>query len=191
MGLRGYSRKGPDPQSASYYYSEPHLQRRGRIGRAGREDVVHGEAWLDHEWSSEYLDPAASGWDWIGINLEDGGAIMAFRIRARDGSPRWAAATVDEPAQGPQSFGPAQVQFRALRHWRSPHSGIDYPVAWQLRVGDRTLTLEPLLDDQEFDARFSTGALYWEGAVRVSEAGRLVGRGYLELTGYDQPLSLR
>jgi predicted secreted hydrolase len=189
-GVGGFSRKGPDPRSASYYYSEPHLRVSGRIRRAGREDLVQGEAWLDHEWSSEYLDPAASGWDWTGINLEDGGAVMAFRIRARDGSPRWAAATVSEPAEGPRSFGPAQVQFRALRHWRSPHSGIDYPVAWELRVGDRTLTLEPLLDDQEFDARLSSGARYWEGAVRVSEAGRPLGRGYLELTGYDHPLSL-
>jgi predicted secreted hydrolase len=40
------------------------------------------------------------------------------------------------------------------------------------------------MDDQELDSRASTGVVYWEGAVTASAAGRSVGRGYLELTGY-------
>ena len=39
---------------------------------------------------------------------------------------------------------------------------------------------------QELDSRRSTGAVYWEGAVRVQEAGREAGRGYLEMTGYGE-----
>mgnify|MGYP000004500366 FL=1 len=58
------------------------------------------------------------------------------------------------------------------------------PVAWRLRVGTRAFELAPLLDDQELDSRGSTGAVYWEGAVRLVEAGRERGRGYLEMTGY-------
>mgnify|MGYP001059032554 CR=1 FL=1 len=38
--------------------------------------------------------------------------------------------------------------------------------------------------------RASAGAVYWEGASRLREAGRLVGRGYLELTGYAAPMRL-
>jgi predicted secreted hydrolase len=57
-------------------------------------------------------------------------------------------------------------------------------------IRSRTLELQPLLDDQELDARSSTGGFYWEGAMRVLEAGRSVGRGYLELTGYAAPLRL-
>jgi predicted secreted hydrolase len=42
-----------------------------------------------------------------------------------------------------------------------------------------------LLDDQENDARGSTGTIYWEGAMRAFDmAGRQMGKGYLELTGY-------
>jgi predicted secreted hydrolase len=48
-----------------------------------------------------------------------------------------------------------------------------------------------LLDDQENDTRLSSGAIYWEGAVTAMENQRPVGRGYLELTGYDRPLSWR
>jgi predicted secreted hydrolase len=58
-------------------------------------------------------------------------------------------------------------------------------------VGARELELAPLMDDQENDTRLSTRAIYWEGAVRASEAHRQVGRGYLELTGYGEPLRLR
>jgi predicted secreted hydrolase len=46
------------------------------------------------------------------------------------------------------------------------------------------------MDDQELDARASTGTIYWEGAVRALRAGREAGRGYLELTGYWNPLRL-
>jgi len=90
-----------------------------------------------------------------------------------------------------QRFGPDDVAFTALRRWRSERSGVNYPVSWRLRVGARELQIEPLLDDQENDARLSSGALYWEGAVGVRENSRSVGSGYLELTGYDHPLSLR
>ena len=166
-GVGGYSRKGPDPQSASYYYSEPHLQcpvaSDARAARtwctARRGSITSGRA------STSTLPRAAgTGSESISTMAARSWRFASATAMARPAGP---AATVDAPAQGPQSFGPAQVQFRALRHWRSPHSGIDYPVTWQLRVGDRTLTLEPLLDDQEFDARLSSGALYWEGAVRV------------------------
>ena len=54
---------------------------------------------------------------------------------------------------------------------------------WNLRIGQRSLHLQALLDDQELDSRRTTGAVYWEGAVRVMEADREIGRGYLELTG--------
>jgi predicted secreted hydrolase len=47
------------------------------------------------------------------------------------------------------------------------------------------------MDDQENDTRFSTGAIYWEGAVRAFEDRHPVGRGYLELTGYGERLQLR
>ncbi len=55
---------------------------------------------------------------------------------------------------------------------------------------DREFTIEPLFDDQENDARTSTGTIYWEGAVRAYRGGAEAGRGYLELTGYWRQMSL-
>lgn len=187
-GDRGFSRKGPAAGQASYYYSEPHLRVNGRV-RIGAERVeVHGEAWLDHEWSSEYLAPGAAGWDWLGANLDDGGALMAFRIRGKDGATVWASATLRARDGSARSFGPDEVSFVPQRRWRSAASGVEYPVAMQVDVGGRRFRLEPLMDEQELDARATAGTLYWEGAVRVG--GSASGRGYLELTGYADPLRL-
>jgi predicted secreted hydrolase len=190
-GDSGVSRKGPSPSAASYYYSVPHLRVTGAVARQGSADRVAGEAWLDHEWSSEYLDSQAVGWDWIGIDLDDGAALMAFRIRGPQGEQRWAGGTLRGGDGQVQILQSADVEFHAGRHWTSPRTQIAYPVQWRVRAGSREFNLEPLLDDQENDTRLSTGAIYWEGAVRAYEQGRLIGRGYLELTGYGERLRLR
>ena len=190
-GKDGFSQKGPQPLSASYYFSLPQLQTSGRIVSGGREQRVQGVAWFDHEWSSAMLDEPARGWDWIGLNLDAGGALMVQRIRDRAGKQYWGGATLREPGKPDRVFGRDEIAWSPQRRWRSPRTGVTYPVEWQITVGGRTIQLRPLLDDQENDARGSTGTLYWEGAVRAfDERGRALGRGYLELTGYGERLRL-
>ena len=65
-----------------------------------------------------------------------------------------------------------------------------YPVGTLVTTGATTWRLLPLQPDQELDSRRSTGAVYWEGAVRVERDGRPAGRGYLELTGYVDAMAL-
>jgi predicted secreted hydrolase len=190
QGEDGVSRKGPRRESASYYYSIPHLRVAGTVGESGKRVQVEGSAWFDHEWSSSYMDERASGWDWIGINLDDGGALMAFRMRDRAGATFWAGGSYREPRGNRRAFASDEIEFIALRTWRSPRTGTTYPVSWRVRAGAIELTLEPLMDDQESDTRVSVGAVYWEGAVRAIRDKKPVGRGYLELTGYGQPLRL-
>jgi predicted secreted hydrolase len=190
QGDAGFSRKGPNPEQASYYYSRPHLAVSGSVVVRGRELEVSGEAWLDHEWSSEPLAEAAVGWDWVGINLADGGALMAFRMRGKDGSSYWAGGAVRDTHGRVRALKLGEVRFTALRRWRSPRTGAEYPVSVRVEAGALSLDIEPLMDDQELDARASTGTVYWEGAVRARQADKAVGRGYLELTGYWKPLRL-
>jgi len=189
-GDGGFSQKGRSSENASYYYSQPQLAVSGKVAIEGRDADVTGTAWLDHEWSSAALAPEASGWDWIGINLDDGGALMAFRMRDRSGAPIWAGGTFRAPDRPSRSFEPAEIGFTAERRWRSPRTGIEYPVAMRVSAGGEEYALEPLMDDQELDARASTGTVYWEGAVRALRGAREIGRGYLELTGYGKPLTL-
>jgi predicted secreted hydrolase len=192
QGERGFSRKGPDPESASHYYSVPGLNVSGTVTVRGKAERVSGTAWLDHEWSSSYLQEGAQGWDWTGINLRDGTAIMAFRMRSPTSADLWTSASRRAPdAVTVQTVDPKEIRWRALRTWRSVRTGIEYPVEWEITLDGRRLFVRPLMDDQENDARASTGSIYWEGAVRAfDEANRFIGRGYLELTGYGERLKM-
>lgn len=191
QGDAGWSQKGPSPGQASFYYSLPHLRVTGEVEADGRRRAVQGEAWLDHEWSSSLLDPRAAGWDWVGLNLADGSALMAFRIRARDGGAiLWTTALLRGADGRVQAFDGGRVRFHPLRQWRSPRTRALYPVAMAIELDARRFVLEPLMDDQELDARRSVGSVYWEGAMRVRENGAPAGEGYLELTGYAGVLRL-
>ncbi|WP_373986720.1 lipocalin-like domain-containing protein [Duganella sp. BuS-21] len=190
QGQNGYSRKGPRPNNSSYYYSEPQLQVSGSITRAGKPTAVSGAAWLDHEWSTDSLDADTTGWDWIGANLADGGALMAFQVRSKTGATLWAHATWRDASGKITQFSPDQVKFTPQRRWRSPRTNAEYPVATQLTTGSTMWDIVPLQDDQELDSRRSTGAVYWEGAVTLSRDGKPAGRAYLEMTGYVRPMKL-
>jgi len=188
QGDGGYSRKGPAAEEASYYYSLPHIRVSGSIREAGQDEEVGGEAWLDHEWSSRMLAADAVGWDWLGINLDDGGALTAFRLRASDGGTVWAGGSLRGGDGKTTIFTPADVMFEPVRQWRSPRTNATYPVEWRVRVRDLGFTVRPLFDDQELDSRIAGGPVYWEGAVRCD--GGAQGRGYLEMTGYLERLKL-
>lgn len=186
QGEAGYSRKGPRPEQASYYYSQPQLDVEGRLSLAGETHAVRGRAWLDHEWSEEAIDDSAVGWDWIGMNLDDGSALAAARIRRPDGSTLWAAGS-HRPAGGEvRNFGPDEVRFTPGRHWTSPTTGASYPVEWTVDTPAGRFRVRARLDAQELDSRASTGSVYWEGLSELLDAatGRRVGTGYLEMTGY-------
>ena len=192
QGSAGLSRKGPDASQASYYYSEPQLAVQGRIALQGQAPLeVNGKAWLDHEWSEALMHPEAVGWDWIGMNLDDGSALTAFRLRRRDGSALWAGGSWRAPGGAVQAFGPQAVRFTPGRVWASARSGGRYPVQWTIETPAGRFEVASVLDDQELDSRGSTGAIYWEGLSALRDAqGRTVGHGYLEMTGYAAALRL-
>jgi predicted secreted hydrolase len=190
QGERGVSRKGPDPGDASFYYSRPQLGVTGTLAFDGETRPVSGVAWLDHEWSSRFLPHGAVGWDWTGVNFDDGGALMAFRIRDAKGGGLWAGGSYRDREGTSRVLAPGDVEFIVQRRWRSPRTGIEYPVGFRVRAADIDMTLEPLIADQELDARANVGTVYWEGAVRARIGDRPAGRGYLELTGYGEPLRI-
>jgi predicted secreted hydrolase len=191
QGDGGFSRKGPDPAQASHYYSQPQLAVSGRLRHAGKARDVRGLAWLDHEWSESLLPEGAVGWDWIGINLADGSALTAFSLRRADGSAAWAGGSHRLRNGAVIAFGAEDVRFEPLAHWSSAATQARYPVRWRVATPVGSFEVRALLDAQELDGRGSTGTVYWEGLAELigSEHQRL-GVGYLEMTGYAQPLRL-
>jgi len=189
-GERGLSAKSDEPGNASYYVGYTRMSARGRIGSDGQEAEATGEAWFDHEWSTSALGPAAVGWDWWSLQLDDGRELMLFEIRRADGSREPVSGGTLVASDGStRRLLAADFQAEALGSWTSPHSGAVYPARWRLRVPAEQLqlTVEPLVADQEL----RTGFVYWEGAVSVSGTshGRVIaGRGYVELTGYARSM---
>jgi predicted secreted hydrolase len=191
QGREGLSRKGPDAAQASYYYSMPHLAVDGTLALGKARMRVQGKAWLDHEWSEALMHPEAVGWDWIGMNLDDGSALTAFRLRRKDGSTLWDGGSFRSAKGDLYVASPGETQFSAQRRWTSPRSAATYPVEWIVRTPADFFTVRAVLDDQELDSRASTGAIYWEGLSDLIDSnGRRVGRGYLEMTGYARRLRI-
>ena len=191
QGKNGLSRKGPDDKQASYYYSQPQLATTGSLRVQGKTFDVTGTAWLDHEWSQELLAPGAVGWDWIGMNLADGSALTAFRLRDKDGGAVWDGGSYRSANQSLYVFSKGEVIFKPIRFWKSSLTQTTYPVEWIVRTPADFYTVKAVIDNQELDSRQSTGAIYWEGLSDLIDSnGKLVGKGYLEMTGYSKPLQL-
>jgi predicted secreted hydrolase len=191
QGRQGLSRKGPDVAQASYYYSLPQLAVSGRLALQGRAFEVSGKAWLDHEWSDALMHPEAVGWDWIGMNLDDGSALTAFRLRRKDGMTLWDGGSFRSAKGDLYIASKGETEFSPRRRWTSPVSQASYPVEWIVKTPADFYTVRAVIDDQELDSRASTGAIYWEGLSDLIDSnGKQVGRGYLEMTGYAKKLRL-
>lgn len=190
QGDRGYSRKGPEPGNASYYYSLPRIETTGAVTLRGQTWSVAGLSWMDHEFSTSALGPELAGWDWFSLQLSDGSEVMLYALRRADGSRDPFSSGALIAADGAtRTLVPDEFEIVATGEWRSPRTGGRYPAGWILTLprADLRLTVSPLLADQEM----RTSLPYWEGAVVVegTRAGQAIaGRGYVELTGYARSL---
>jgi len=186
-GNAGLDRKGPEPGSASYYYSLPRLATSGVLMIDGREIAVTGSSWMDREWSTSALGADVVGWDWFGLRLSDGGSLMFYRLRRRDGTAgAFSGGTLVDAAGRRNRLGRDDVELTPIDYWTSPLRGTRYPIAWRLRVPSEQIALEvrPFAPNQELNL----SVRYWEGAVSGSGTGpggdQVTADGYLELAGY-------
>lgn len=194
-GKSGLDQKGPRPGQASWYYSQPRLETRGWLETGGERYTVTGVTWMDHEFSSNQLAKAQVGWDWFAIHLDDGSDVMIYRLRRKDGSTSPYSGGSLIAADGtvtplwPGGGKPGGFTLAPGRIWRSPDSGGNYPLTWEIALHGAGLKLnvQPAFDTQELLPGRGIPFPYWEGAIRVTgtRGGRPVsGEGYMELTGY-------
>jgi predicted secreted hydrolase len=196
-GEAGLSRKGAAEEQASHYYSITRFDAEGTVRLGARTLQVRGEAWMDHEFSTGDLAPDLVGWDWFGLQLDDGTELMLYLLRRTDGGPDPASSGSLIDRDGRVTHLPnEEFAVEVVGHWKSAASGAHYPAGWRIRIPSAgvELEIEPRLDDQELITAASTGITYWEGAVRVvgKRAGAPIrGRGYVELTGYAEAFRAR
>ncbi len=186
-GEQGVSQTGNAPGQASCYVSFPQLAVEGSLNGMS----VSGQAWMDHEWFSNLLEPEQVGWDWFSVQLENNTEFMLFRMRRVDG-------TVDPHSSGTYIAPDGHATFLRrdqftldpVDYWTSPRTHTRYPVKWRITIPSLKVSLEcdAAMPDQELAVDSDGPIHYWEGAVRYSGSSR--GVGYLEMTGYDKAVRM-
>ena len=192
FGKDGVSRKGPEGTAASYYITFPRLTATGTVRIGAETFEVEGEAWMDHEISSSQLDRNQIGWDWTCIQFFDGREIMGYVLRKEEGGVSDFSKLVWIDRDGKLTeVKPGDYEWRHEGSWTSPETGAVYPISPLIVTTDpetgteRRLRLLPLLEAQEMGGG-AGGVSDWEGACDVLDegSGEIVGRAYLEMTGY-------
>lgn len=189
-GINGVSQKGEGKGRASHYFSYTRMKTSGNLIIGGKEYEVSGESWMDHEFGSNQLLPYQVGWDWFGIQLDDGTELMLYQIRHEGGGiDPYSSGTFVLATGGWEHLRSDEFSLSATGKWLSPRSGASYPMGWRARVPKYGIELEidPVARDQELDTQGSTRVIYWEGAIKArgKSAGKeVLGKGYAEMVGY-------
>ncbi len=149
------------------------------IGTAGIE-IVTGKAWMDHQWgntswliSSKDQDKIL-GWDWFGINLDDGTDIIVFILKyAKTNKTIHSKTVLLQNGVGPVYLSGLKAEPLAL--WECPRTHINYPVRWKIDIADLdlSLTFQATADNQEVPVSGMARSI-WEGIGEVS--GSIAGK---------------
>jgi predicted secreted hydrolase len=192
-GRDGVFRKGSCATCASHYYSYTRLRTQGALSYEGANFIVTGTSWMDHEFGTNQLSSDEAGWDWVSLQLDDGRELMLYVFRRRGGGivPLPAGSLIERDGHV-RALAAGTVTLTATGHWRSPQTHTEYPSGWRVRVPEARVdvNLTPIVAAQEMV--LTSGPSYWEGAVEVRDAAssRSLGQGYVELTGYADPVVL-
>ncbi|MFA5010749.1 MAG: lipocalin-like domain-containing protein [Ignavibacteria bacterium] len=186
QGQNGLSQKSKEAGNASYYYSATRIETKGSIKIEGKNNEVEGSSWLDREWSTSALADYQKGWDWFSLQLDNNVEIMYYQLRNKDGS-------VDETSKGSIVFPDGkkenikanEVELKVIDEWKNAEGKV-YPSGWTLKIPSRdiSLTIRPAIKNQELNVTVK----YWEGSVIIEGTylkEKITGRGYTELTGYE------
>lgn len=183
QGDAGFSQKHPDG-GGSYYYSQPFLKAEGELIVDGQRINVSGEAWLDREWGSQFLQTDQVGWDWFSLHLESGEKLVLFQLRQQTGlNPTTNFRYGNLIAADGRSERLDADQIRMSVEEESIVMGHRLPMRWRIHLpqAGRSFTISALHPNQWMNVDFP----YWEGAITVGGDGpENRGRGYMELTGY-------
>lgn len=170
-----------------YYTSMPQLYTFGNVVINGKNKLVYGTSWFDHEAGGALPGSGGSGagktgWVWMGLRFGEA-SMMAIIPRQNNVYLVGDDTTLNIQYGSLFSDSGKVTAFDVLSTWTSPE-GIVFPVNVAVNttiVGLEYLVLTPVFLNQEVG---SGANHYWEGYVTV-EAPLFSGEGYLELTGYQ------
>ena len=205
MAVGGTGETGLKSPTDMYYFSLTRCAVGGTIDTgAGPETITGGQGWFDHQWGNSWV-ASNNGWDWWGVQLDDGTDVLVFRQRdLKTGRVFFPLATFMD-RNGQQSVT-RNIVFRPdpQAFWKSPKSGVTYPLGWTVTFPEKGMELHitAKMQNQEIPILGPGGGI-WEGACDVTyqggafnSAGEFLGGSlftgdpgiaYMELVGYNSP----
>ncbi len=201
MAVGGKGETGLRRSNDMYYFSLTRCAVGGTLDTGhGPEAIAGGDGWFDHQWGNSWV-ASNDGWDWWGVQLANGTDILCFRQRdLKTGKVFFPLATFMDK-DGHQTvtknivFAPDKSAV-----WKSPRTGVSYPLAWRVSFPDHNLSLRITtpVKSQEMPI-LGPGSGIWEGTCDVAATPlrglhhgrnplpRVNGTAYMELVGYGSP----
>ena len=180
-GDNGYSEKfyaqdGAE-SPASYYYSQPYIEVSGQLALPDKTIEVSGDAWFDHEWTSQVLPENTSGWDWFALHLSKNSKLMLARVRHETQADHWIGTYISDDGN---VFPLTSSDIKAKINKTEEVEGRNLPLNWSISIEKFGVDLEtkPMKVNQWVPGLVA----YYEGAIKFD--GSHTGKGFMELTGY-------
>ena len=158
----------------------------GKIKTDSITENVSGTGWFDHQWGRDYSLVKGEGWDWFGLQLNDGRELLLNQMSS--GKPM--ANLIEE--DGSIRFT-RKITFQKIKYWKSLKTNVRYPVEWEISIPDFGIELQVEADfpNQEMLIIGPLQAI-WEGSCKVTGREKLAdgksrplnGKGFMELVGY-------
>jgi predicted secreted hydrolase len=142
-----------------------------------KQIAINGNAWFDQEWTSQLLDQATLGWDWLSLHLDNGDKIMAFQMRLQD-QPDYITGTYIDADGSSTTLMPSDIELNSIE--LTPVGNKELPLNWELKINSKRININ--IKATKNDQWSPASVAYYEGTVAVS--GTHTGKGFLELTGY-------
>ncbi len=171
------------------YATYPRMQLTGIVNG----EKVFGKTWFDHQWGDSCwfvtndTDKKVLGWDWFGINLENGMDILIAKHKHMKSNDEIISSAIVHTSDDKLELY-KEVTIKPCKFWESPKTHIKYPIVCEIQIPELELDMkfEPFADDQEISIIGSCRAI-WEGAGRITgklKGEKIYGRARGEFFGY-------
>lgn len=175
-----------------YYYSFTKNNVQGRIQTENGIENVRGQGWFDHQWGHDYGLILGEGWNWFGLQLNDGRELLLNEMHSSKGENKYSQMANLIERDGTLHFT-KNVSFLPLKNWSSSKSNAEYPLEWKIIIPDFSIDLNvtATFPKQEMPIIGPLQAI-WEGTCNVygqeilsnGKRKSLNGKGFMELVGY-------
>ncbi|MDD4402871.1 MAG: lipocalin family protein [Desulfitobacteriaceae bacterium] len=175
-----------------YYYSFTKNIVQGQIRTKKEIENVKGQGWFDHQWGRDYGLLTGIGWNWFGLQLNDGRELLINEWRSSKSKETLSPMANLIGTEGSLRFT-KNVSLQEMRYWQSPETQAIYPIEWQIGIPEFSMKLhiKAVFPNQEMPIIGPLQAI-WEGTCVLSgqeilpnkKISSLDGKGFMELVGY-------